>query len=410
VWTLNLLLGLGCAAVTALAAYPAAQFYSDARLVPVMMVLALGWAGGSLTNVGIVDFRRHLDFAKEFRFLIATRVVTFSITIPLAVIFQTYWALVAGITVGRVANVVFSYLWHPYRPRLCLQASRELFSFSLWIFVEKIASFGNARAADFVLGRTQGPAAVGVYRLGEEIGYLPGSELVAPINRVLLPGASRLVEAGSSIGHVATTSAGIVAVVLLPACFGIAAVADPLVRVMLGEQWLAAIPIVEIMALNAAVVALWGNQHTALLAGGLPKLPGVIAVARFAVFAPCVLWLTPDYAALGVAVSALVSSTFAFLLGLKLSLRRLSMALNQYVGAVWRPLAASLTMFAAIRVVTSAVDPLGSTIGEGIELGASVGMGAGVYLLALGLLFLLAGRPRGAEQLVVDYVGRAFRR
>lgn len=404
VWTLNLLFGVGCAAATALSAAPAAHFYNDERLFPIMLILALGWAVGSLANVGTVDYRRHLDFAKEFRFLMAARIVTFSITIPCALIFRSYWALIAGISAGRLATVLSSYWWHPYRPRLCLASARELFSFSLWIFIDKIASFGNARAADFVLGRTHGASEVGVYRLAEEIGYLPGSEFVAPINRAFLPGASRLVEGGRSMVEVISIATGIVALILVPACLGIAAVADPLVRAMLGQKWLAAIPIVEIMAVNALLVALWANQYTALLAAGLPKLPGLVSLARFAVFAPCVLLLTPMHGAWGVAASALASSVFAVTIGLQVSLRRLCVPFGMYVGALWRPLVGSLVMFAAVRHVVTSLDSSDSSLQAVGDLGIAVATGVGVYVAAMALLFFAAGRPRGAEQLLLERI------
>lgn len=410
VWTLNLLFGVGCAAATALAAAPAAHFYSDERLFPIMLILALGWAIGSLANVGTVDFRRQLDFAKEFRFLMANRVVTFSITIPCALTFRSYWALIAGMFAGRLATVLFSYGWHPYRPRLSLAAARELFSFSLWIFIEKIASFGNARAADFVLGRTHGASEVGVYHLGEEIGYLPGSELVAPINRAFLPGASRLVESGGSMVEVIRVATGVVATILFPACLGIAAVADPLVRAMLGQQWLAAIPIVEIMAVNALLVALWANQYTALLAAGLPKLPALVSLGRFAVFAPSFLVLTPMHGAWGVAVSALASSVVAIPIGLQVSLRQMSTPIASYVGALWRPVVASLVMFAVVRQVVTLLDASASSLQAVGDLAFIGATGVGVYGIVMALLFFMAGRPRGAEQLLLERINLLLRR
>jgi O-antigen/teichoic acid export membrane protein len=410
VWTLNLLFGLGCAAVTAAVAVPAAGFYQDGRLVPVMLVLAAGWAVSSLTNVGIVDYRRNLDFAKEFRLQITMRLVTVAVTIPAALFFHSYWALIAGTSAGRVAGVALSYLWHPYRPRLCLQAARELFSFSTWIFVEKIASFGNARAPDFVLGRTHGPAAVGQYRLAEEIAYLPGSEFVAPINRVFLPGMARLVEQGRNLADVVTTTTGVVALLLLPACVGIAAVAEPLVRAMLGSQWLGTIPLIEIMAAHTALVALWSNQQMALLAAGLPKQAGIIAVARLIVFAPCVLLLAPAEGPIGVAVSVLVASVFTFFFGLHLSLRRLSMKLAGYIGAVWRPAVASIFMLAMVRLLLNTLGPSASALDAATDLAAAVGAGVLAYAVALALLFLASGRPEGAEQLVLRRASQWLRR
>jgi PST family polysaccharide transporter len=410
VWTLNLLFGCGCGAAIALAAWPAAAFYADARIVPIMLVLAAAWAVGGLANVGVVDFRRELNFAKEFRFLMFTRISSFAVTIPSAFIFQSYWALIAGMATGRVVNVVLSYLWHPFRPRICLKASRELFSFSVWLFVEKLAAFGNARLGDFLLGRTHGPTELGVYRLGEEIGYLPGSELVAPINRAFLPGASRLVESGRSMAQVLLSTNGIVALFSLPACLGIAAVADPLVRAMLGERWLAAVPIVQIMAVNAVFVSLWSTQQTALLAAGFPEAPGRVALARFAVFFPCALLLTPLSGAEGLALAVLVSSTWALGLGLTMTSRRISFGFGPYFLSMWRPLTAATLMFFVVSWVTDGMTPSPSSLLSLMHLAVAIAVGAFSYALLLALLYFISGRPQGAEQRLFEELRAWLRR
>lgn len=402
VWSLNAIFGLGCGTATAIAALPAATFYGDDRLLAIMLVLGLGWGIGSLENVGIVDFRRNLEFNKEFRFLIAKRITSFMVTIAAALLTRSYWALIAGTVAGRSAGVALSYLWHPYRPRPCLQAAREMFTFSFWIFIERMAAFANSRSSDFYLGRVHGPGEVGIYRLGEEIGYLPGSEFVAPLNRALLPGISRLADTGRQLGEVVTSATGVVGLVLVPACFGLAVVADSAVPVLLGEKWLGAIPVVQIMAANALFLALWANQHSALLAIGAPRLTAYFALVRLAVFVPTFIFLAPVYGAVGVAVSALAASTVAYLFGLSWSLNRLSMRLGKYLRELWRPLLASIVMVIAVRVVSALVagdDSLSSSLGR---LAAGIGAGMMAYVAGLLLLFYLAGRPDGAERLVLD--------
>ena len=67
-WTLNVALGTACALATVGLAYPAALFYGEPRLTPVMLVLAGGWIVQSFENIGTVNFRRDMDFSREFRF------------------------------------------------------------------------------------------------------------------------------------------------------------------------------------------------------------------------------------------------------------------------------------------------------------------------------------------------------
>src|SRR5512134_3908634 len=109
-WTLNVMLGAVCALITALLAYPAAAFYGEDRLMPVMLVLAVAWLAASFENVGTVDFRRTMNFSKEFAFLTSKKLVSFVVTVSLAFALQSYWALVAGAVVGRFTGLVLSFV------------------------------------------------------------------------------------------------------------------------------------------------------------------------------------------------------------------------------------------------------------------------------------------------------------
>jgi len=409
VWTLNVMFGFGSGLVTALAAVPAADFYSEPRLIPIMLVLGAAWAFGSLENIGIVDFRRTLNFAKEFRFLLTRRVVGSAVTITLALLTRSYWALIIGALAMRSTGLLLSYLWHPFRPKLSLSERGEVFSFSAWIFVEKLGAFGFMRASDFVLGRTHGAREVGIYRLGEEIGHLPSTELIAPINRALYPGIAQMSAGGRGTRDIVLAANGVVGLMLFPACLGISAVASLLVPVMLGGQWGAAIPIVQILAMNSMLMALWANQHTLLLALGRPHITAFIAIARLCVFA-VVLWLVVrEHGAQGAALSLLVGSAAALVLGLSVSLREHDVGLRDYASVLWRPLLAGGAMWFCVTWFVERHAVADGALAPFIRLLAAVGIGVAVYMAAMGLLYVVSGKPEGAERQLVRQLTRWIR-
>ena len=65
-WTLNLLFHLLLALLLVALARPAAGFYGEERLTHVIYALAVGFIARGFTNIGIVHFRRNLDFGKRF--------------------------------------------------------------------------------------------------------------------------------------------------------------------------------------------------------------------------------------------------------------------------------------------------------------------------------------------------------
>jgi lipopolysaccharide exporter len=140
-WTLNVMLaGIICTLI-AVAAPFAARFYSEPRIEAILYFVAAGHFFLAFQNIGTVQFRRQLDFKRDFALQVAQKVCMVAVAIPLAFAVRSYWALVGGIVAGNVAAVVVSYLFLPYRPRFCLKSSRALFGFSKWIQVSSMLRY-----------------------------------------------------------------------------------------------------------------------------------------------------------------------------------------------------------------------------------------------------------------------------
>ena len=126
-WTFNIIFGGGIMLLMAAAAYPAASFYVDERVAPVMMWLGLGAFFRGFENIGVIYFQKDLNLRKEFELGLTRKLVGFAVTVGIALAYQNYWALVIGTLVQRVFGVAMTFIIHPYRPRLSLaKASARL--------------------------------------------------------------------------------------------------------------------------------------------------------------------------------------------------------------------------------------------------------------------------------------------
>jgi O-antigen/teichoic acid export membrane protein len=131
-FTMNILRGCLTALIIVACAWPAAWFFGDARLVAIFLALALGLCMSALENIGTIDFQRDLTFGKQVQIQVVPRVASIVASITCAVVWQSYWALVAGVLVTRGLRLVLTYIIHPYRPRISLRAWRRLIGFSVW--------------------------------------------------------------------------------------------------------------------------------------------------------------------------------------------------------------------------------------------------------------------------------------
>src|SRR5690606_13797927 len=111
-WTLNVAFYTALTIVLVLLADSAAAFYQDPRLTNVIYVLGAGFLVQGFENIGIVQFRKELDFRKDFIMMLSKKLAGFLVTIPLAFVMRSYWALVVGMVLGNALSVLLSYLLH----------------------------------------------------------------------------------------------------------------------------------------------------------------------------------------------------------------------------------------------------------------------------------------------------------
>ena len=397
VWTFNVIFGLVCGVCLIGLAIPAAEFYKEVRLESVMYVLSLSYFLYAFTNVGLVAFRKELDFDKEFQYIFYRRVITFVVTIGAAYLLRSYWALLWGMTIGRAVSLVMSYTMSSYRPRFSLAASRELFNFSKWLLINNILFFLLHRGCTFVIGRISGTAALGIYTIAYEISSLPSTELVAPINRVMFPGFSKMRDAGE-ISQAYLKLFALVMLTILPAGIGIAAVADPLVATLLGEKWMAAIPVIQLLALHGAIGATQSNNGVVWLVLGHPRMVTTVALMFLLVLFPALYYFMNEHGVIGVGYAYILAHIVTVPYSMVVSKRMLKFSWPSFLETLWRPTLAVLAMYGAVYYADAWLAGQAPIL----RLVLDSLIGAAVYIAVVLASWRLVGNPDGAEQFVMD--------
>jgi len=400
-FTLNVIFRTAIAVAMVLVAKPAAAFFGEVRLTGVMWGLSLGWLAQAFENIATVKFRREMQFGREFSFQTAKRLVSFFVTIALALLLKSYWALVAGMVVGRVTGLVMSYVLVPYRPRFTLESWRELMSFSVWLLINNVLYVINTRVSSFVIGRVSGSHGLGLFNMAREIGMLPTSELVVPIERALMAGYSRMAADKEKLkeGFLAVLSG--VTLLTLPAAAGIAAVAEPLVIAVLSRKWIEAVPLLQVFGFLGAMSAMASNTYPAYIAIGRQRVTTCFAVARLVLLLPGMLILVPRMGPLGAAWAELCSALIMLPVGWFVLFKVLDIKVATFVGHMWRPLLGSLAMYFAVREYVASADAGLSAEASLLVLIVAVMFGALLYVSLVSVFWWMSGTPKGVEEQIM---------
>ncbi|WP_418647172.1 lipopolysaccharide biosynthesis protein [Thauera butanivorans] len=407
-WTVSVCYGILAALILAALAIPAAYFFGDPRLETIIYIFGAVALLQGFENIGTVDFRKNLNFGKDFRFIFFKKIISFAITVALAFHFRSYWALVAGMAASRIAGVVLSYAMHPFRPRIDFSKTKALFKFSKWIVLTRVIDYFGTRSPDFMIGRFLDASALGLYRVGHEIATLPTSELIFPIMRAVFPGYATVAHDRALLARSFLASQAMIVTLALPAGLGIVLLAEPFVLVLLGEKWLPAVPVIKILGLYGAVAVFQATNNSIFNVLGVPSWATGLKTAEFIILLPAIYY--------GLHSGRGLEGVSYAILGTKLIIIPIEMALTAYllrigfidrIRTAWRPIMAALAMwFAVSYLLPQQVETEKDAI---MILALAIPTGMSVYAVSLLALWAIIGRPEAPEKFLMDFLRQRFR-
>lgn len=408
-WTLNLLRGVLIGSVFALIAVPVARFYSDYRLENVMFALGGSAILNGLENPRAIMLTKELIFWQQFMLQVSQKLVALITSVLIALIYHSYWALIGGILLGQFIGVLVSYTVLPFRPTFSIAHARELFSFSIWLTLSEAINTLNWNFDQLLVGKFVGKTTLGYYVVGNNLAVMPTREATAPLTGTLFPAFSNLAHDPVRLAAAYRRAQAMVTAVALPAGVGMALIADPLVRLAMGEKWVPAVSVIRILAAVFAFQSLGslarplamaaGRTHLLFkrdLQGFLYRVPLVIVGLYFGGFA-------------GVLYARAVTGTTGLLFSTNVVTKVTGLSLWQQIQPNMRAIA-SVSLMAAVLASLGAFSEKASghwTIA--LNLGVLIVAGAVVYGVATFILWRVMGRPEGPESELVQVASKVWR-
>lgn len=400
VWTLSILIHLLSAIIIVLMTPVLTNIYGDERYGEILYVLALSILFSGFKNIGIVDFQRNFEFKKDFSYAVVTQFSTVIITVTLALIIQTYWALVIGMVFRSLVGLAFSFVMHPYRPRLSLGARKEMISFSGWQSLRAVSFFFIGNGQRLILGAFYSPTIIGLYAVASDLSRISVGEVVAPIGRAILPGLSKIQNDSDWVARTFPRVINITATISFALGVGVSAVAEDFVNIVLGEKFHDAVQLLELLAIAIAIRAfmLPVSQYL-VVADKMRELALIYFVEAIVAVSIIIAMASHGFKIEDIAFVNILISMFAA--------GRLFFFIKEYPDLkVWsilvsllRPILASLVMYSAVQFLEAALD-----IPSIFRLPILVIFGAIIFSGATALFWFLFGRPQGIETEVYKYL------
>jgi len=404
-WSLQVAYGSLTFVVLASLAKPVAGYYDEPRLVAVLWALATIALAQGFENIGTVNFRKDFAFAKDFQLMLGKKLVSFVVTMSLALTLHSYWALLGGIAASRVSGLILSYAMSAYRPRLDFSQARALLGFSRWIVLRGMVDYLIERGPDLIIGRVLNAGSLGLYRVAREVATLPTSELIYPVMRAVFPGYAAVADDRERLADAFLQVQAIIVFLALPAGIGLVLLAEPLVGLLLGAKWAAAVPLVQVLGLYGAVTVFQATNMSIFNVLGRPQWAAGLKALEALLLLPAVYWaLTAQHGVAGAAWAIVAAQLAVIPLGMGLISRLLAIGFARRLGVSWRPLAGTALMVAALHSLSAQFAQMQGAAASGLHLALGILLGAVTYLAACFALWRVSGAPAGAEARLVQFI------
>ena len=232
-----------------------ADFYNgQTKLVPVVRVLGIILLMGAVNSVQNAYVARNMMFKKLFYRSIGAIIPSGIFGVALAYLDYGIWALVGQQLMNSFLICVIMWFTVKWRPQLVFSFARfkGLFSFGWKLLCSALLDTLYRNIRDLIIGKLFTPADLGFYNRGDQFPKIIITNINSSIQSVLLPSLSSVQDDKPKLKSLARRSIKTSAFLILPMMAGLAAVAKPLILVLLGEKWLPAVPFIQICCFSYA--------------------------------------------------------------------------------------------------------------------------------------------------------------
>ncbi len=228
-----------------------AIFYHQPSLQHYLILAIAAVMAESLGMPAFSMLRRRLAFGTIARVRTTGLVVMAGVTIFAA---SNGWGFVSfalGLLVGNsVASALAAYADPAQRTaRLSLKSWRRMAEFGRYRGAATIVDKLYESLPQLVLGFAMTPTAVAIYNRANTVCSIPDRIFLSAIFSFAFPALAAEVREGGDVRRSYLRALSYITVLYWPSLIMVAILADPIVRLALGDQWLAAVPITRILAL-----------------------------------------------------------------------------------------------------------------------------------------------------------------
>ena len=289
-----------------------ARFYRESELTNITRVYMLSLPIIALGAIQRTQFTIKVNFKDQAIASFSGALAGGLVGIILATQGYGAWALVGSALATNIVTTIIFWIRSTWRPRweFSIVSLRTMFSFGSKLLFSGLLDTAYRNLYQFVIGRRFSKQDLGYYSRADQFAQFPSSNITGIMQRVTYPILCTIADDDEKLLAAYRQYIKLAAYIIFPLMIGLAAIAKPLINVVLGQKWQFASIILQILcfsylwypihAINLNLLMVKGRSDLFLRVEIIKKIVGI-----------CILLIVMNFSVELMAIGNIASSFIA---------------------------------------------------------------------------------------------------
>ncbi len=229
-----------------------ADFFARPQLTALTKAMSSIVIINAFAIVQNIRLTKNIDFKTKTKVSLIASLASGAIGIAMAFGGFGVWSLVAQQISKQLLNSIFLWCFIRWLPKLLFswKSFKEMFDFGWKLLVSGLINTVWTEIYQVIIGKFYQPQTLGQYTRAQQFSSIFSSNLTSIIQRVSYPVLSQLQDDKERLKSGYKRIIKITMLVSFVLMLGLAAIAKPMILVLIGDKWLPAVPFLQILCFN----------------------------------------------------------------------------------------------------------------------------------------------------------------
>ncbi len=306
-WVVSIVRGILIGILIAATAVPVSNFFGSVESRNLLYLVAIVPVLRGFINPSIVKFQKNLQFNKEFFYRFSMYLAESIFSVAGALFLKNPLGLVLGLIGGALYEIIYTFVAARPLPKLVIEWNKvvKVIKRGVWVTLFGIFDYIYTQFDNVIVGRMLGVSPLGIYQNAYKISTTPLTEVGDVFFRVTFPVFSKISDEGVRLKKAFVKNVLVNSVLMIVAGVIIFIFASPIVNIVFGPGWEAAIPVVKLLSILGVVRGVASSTNSMLVAKQKQKYCAIITFVSAAGLLASIVPLINKFGIMGAGIAAI---------------------------------------------------------------------------------------------------------